>query len=141
MEDLLISFYNWFVDSSLLNDLIDEGLIMPLWLTLIIINLIAVGIFYYLDTARSSRPRWFMTIFGIGLIVFAVHFFTCQSMSDRQIPRSTGGVSEGFLFDQGTSIFFMFSLQMFFVSLVLFFLLSIGAKNLGFSPNCRKTPF
>lgn len=138
MEDLLISFYNWFVDSSLLNDLIEEGLIMPLWLTLIIINLIVVGIFYYLDTARSSRPRWFMTIFGIGLIVFGVHFFTCQSMSDRQIPRST---SEGFLFDQGTSIFFMFSLQIFFVSLVLFFLLSIVAKNLGFSPNCRKTPF
>lgn len=141
MEDFLISIYELFVDGSLLDDLIKEGLIMPLSLSLLAISLIGVVAFYYIiNSVRFYKKRhWGLMMLISALIVFVVSLTTCISMAGKQIPKDPDNVAAGFLFNEGDSVFFMFSLQMFIGTCLLFFIFSVILK--WWSTNCRKTPF
>jgi hypothetical protein len=141
MEDFLISIYELFVDGSLLDDLIKEGLVMPLSLSSLLIPLLGVAAFYYvINSVRFYKKRhWGLTMLISALIVFIVNLSTCISMAGKQIPKDPDNEAAGFLFDEGDSVFFMFGLQMFVGACLLFFIFSIILK--WWSTNCRKTPF
>lgn len=141
MEDLFINFYDLFVDGSLLADLIQERLIMPLSLSTFFIPFLCVIAFYYaINSVRFCKKRhWLITMLISALIVFVVNISTCISMAGREILRDKSNPEAGFLYDQGDSIFFMFSLQMLLLACFYFTILSITVK--WWSTNCRKTPF
>lgn len=141
MENFLISIYDLFVDSSLLNDLFRERLIIPLLYPLVLIPLAGVVAFYYvIDSGRFYKKRhWSITMLISAFIVFIVYISTCISMAGQQIPKDPDNEKAGFLFNQGDTIFFTFGLQMFVVSMLLFFIFSVILK--WWSTNCRKTPF
>jgi hypothetical protein len=141
MEDLFINFYDLFVDGSLLADLIQERLIMPLSLSTFFIPFLCVIAFYYaINSVRFCKKRhWLITMLINALIVFVVNISTCISMSGKEILRDPSNPAAGFLFDQGDSVFFIFSLFMFSLSCVYFFIISVIVK--WWSTNCRKTPF
>lgn len=141
MENFIISIYDLFVDSSLLNDLIKEGLIIPLLYPLVLIPLSGVVLFYYIiNSVRFYKKRhWGITMLISAMIVFVVYLSTCISMAGQQIPKDPDNEKAGFLFNQGDSVFFIFSLQMFVVACLFFFIFSIALK--WWSTNCRKTPF
>ena len=145
METLFVNFYDLFVDGSLLDDLIDQQLIMSLSLSWLIISLLGVVAFYYGVAIRSNRsklPHWFGTLILTSLVVFLVQLFTCISMQNREIPRNPTAKPENitYFFDQGGAVFFVFALEMFSLTVILFFLLSIAIKFVG-NHNARKTPF
>jgi len=141
MEDLLINFYDLFVDGSLLNDHIEEGLILSISLSTFFIPFLgAVSFYYFIDSVRfCERKHWLFTMFICALIVFVVNISTCISMAGREILKDKSNPEAGFLYDQGDSVFFMFSLQMFLLACFYFTILSIIVK--WWSNNCRKTPF
>ena len=141
MEKFLISIYKLFVDGSLLDDLIQEGLIIPLFFPLILIPLIGVVAFYYvINSVRFYKKRhWGLTMLISALIVFIVYISTCISMAGKQIPKDPDNDKAGFLFNQGDSVFFIFSLQVFVGACLFFVIFSIILK--WWSTNCRKTPF
>ncbi len=141
MEDLFINFYDLFVDGSLLDDLIEEGLILSLSLSTFFIPFLGAITFYYIiNSVRFCKKRhWLFTMLISALIVFVVNISTCISMAGREILRDKSNPEAGFLYDQGDSIFFMFSLQMFLLACFYFTILSITVK--WWSTNCRKTPF
>jgi hypothetical protein len=141
MEDLFINFYDLFVDGSLLDDLIEEGLILSLSLSTFFIPFLGAIIFYYIiNSVRFCKKRhWLFMMLISALIVFVVNISTCISMAGREILRDKSNPEAGFLYDQGDSIFFMFSLQMLLLACFYFTILSITVK--WWSTNCRKTPF
>ncbi len=141
MENFLISIYELFVDGSLLDDLEEAKLIIPLFYPLILIPLAGVGAFYYgINSVRFYKKRhWGITMLSSALIVFIVYISTCISMAGRQIPKDPNNEKAGFIFNQGDSVFFTFSLQMFVGSCLLFFIFSVILK--WWSTNCRRTPF
>ncbi len=139
------SFYEFFVDGSLLDDLIDQQLLMPVTLSWLIISVLGVLAFYYAVAIRSNQsklPYWFGTLIITSLLVFIVQLLTCFSMQNREIPRNPTAKPENitYFFDQGGAVFFVFALEMFALTAVLFFLLSIAIKFVG-NHNARKTPF
>ncbi len=138
---MLENFYGLFVDGSLLDDIIDEGLIMSLSLSTFFIPFVGVISFYYLiNRVRFSKKRhWALMMLISGVLVLIVNLSTCISMAGKQILRDPSNPAAGFMFDQGDSVFFMFSLQMFLLSCFYFFIFSIILK--WWSTNCRKTPF
>ena len=145
MENLFTNFYDLFVDSSLLNDLIDQNLIVPLSLTWLIISLLGAAVFYWVMAVHSKRSKlnyWFLMLILTSLLVFVVHLSTCFSMENRQIPRNPTAQPDNmtYFFDQGGAVFFVYALEMFALTAVLFFLFSIPLKFIG-NANARKTPF
>ncbi|WP_394991632.1 hypothetical protein [Emticicia sp.] len=141
MENFFINIYNLFVDGSLLQDLIDEGLIMSLTPSAFFITLFcAISFYYFINSVRFCKKRhWLITMLISAIIVFIVNILTCFSMAGREILRDPSNPPAGFLFDQGDSVFFMFSLQMFLLACFYFAIFSIIVK--WWSTNCRKTPF
>ena len=143
MEDFLISIYDWFTNGSLLDDLIDQELIMPLFWSLLGISLLSVIAYYYIiNSSRFSRlVHWLMTLGISSLLVGIIHFSTCVTMAGNKIPRDPNAPAEAvtYFFDQGTSVFFTFAISVFFVSALLFIIFSIMLK--WWSTNARKTPF
>ena len=145
MENFFINIYDLFVDGSLLDDLIDEGLIMSLSLSTFFIPFLAAILFYYvINSVRFCKKRhWSMMMLIAAVFVFLVNITTCISMAGKQIPRDKAAAEAGqpvkFMFDQGDSVFFMFSLQMFLLACLYFLVFSIMVK--WWSTNCRKTPF
>lgn len=141
MEDLFINIYDLFVDGSLLDDFIEEGLIMSLSLSAFFIPFFgAIAFYYIINSVRFCKKRhWLITMLLSALIVFVVNISTCISMARREILKDKSNPEAGFLFDQGDSVFFMFSLQMFLLACFYFAIFSIIVK--WWSTNCRKTPF
>jgi O-antigen ligase len=141
MEKLFENIYALFVDGSLLDDLRDQGLIMPLSLSNFVVPLVGVIAFYYvINSVRFCKKRhWAITMFISALLVFIINISTCVSMAGKQIPVDASNPEAGFLFSQGNTVFTMFSLQMFLLACFYFFILSIISK--WWSTNCRKTPF
>lgn len=141
LENFFVSFYNLFVDGSLLDDLIEEGLIMSLSLSTFFVPFLGVIAFYYIiNSVRFCKKRhWLITMLISAVIVLIINISTCISMAGREILKDKYNPEAGFLFDQGDSVFFMFSLQMFLLSCFYFFVFSIIVK--WWSTNCRKTPF
>jgi hypothetical protein len=141
LEKILINFYDLFVDASLLDDLIDEGLIMSLSLSTFFIPFLgAIAFYYVINSVRFCKRRhWLITMLISAVIVFVVNISTCISMAGREILRDKSNPEAGFLFTQGDSVFFMFSLQMFLLACFYFAIVSIIVK--WWSTNCRKTPF
>jgi hypothetical protein len=139
------SFYELFVDGSLLDDLIDQQLLIPTTLSWLIISVLGVLVFYYAVAIRPNRsklPHWFGTLILTSLLVFSVQLSTCFSMQNREIARNPTAKPENitYFFDQGGSVFFVFALEMLALTAILFFLLSIAVKFVG-NHNARKTPF
>jgi hypothetical protein len=133
--------YSLFVDGSLLDDLSDEKLVTPLSIYTFLVSLVGVVLFYYIiNSVRFCKKRHWAIMLGIsGLVVFVINIATCFSMEGKQIPRDASNPAAGYLFNQGDSVFFIFSLQMFLFACFYFFILSIIVK--WWSTNCRKTPF
>jgi hypothetical protein len=133
--------YSLFVDGSLLDDLSDEKLVTPLSIYTFLVSLVGVVLFYYIiNSVRFCKKRHWVIMLAIsGLVVFIINIATCFSMEGKQIPRDASNPSAGYLFNQGDSVFFIFSLQMFLFACFYFFILSIIVK--WWSTNCRKTPF
>ncbi|GAB4015148.1 hypothetical protein GCM10028808_39710 [Spirosoma migulaei] len=140
---MIEDIYELFVDGSLLDDLIQEGLITPLFWTMLGISFAGVILFYYIiNSTRFCRPsHWLLTLFFTGLLVFITHLGTCFSMANKQIPRDPNvpPAEMHYLFDQGSSVFFSFALEMFGLAALLFFLMSMAFK--WGSRNASRTPF
>lgn len=143
MEDFAISVYDLFTNGSLLDDLIDQKLVLPLFWSLLGISFLVVIIYYYvINSPRFSKlSQWIITLAISSLIVGIIHFSTCASMANQQIPRDPNAPAETvtYFFDQGTAVFFTFALQVFFIAISLFLLFSSAFK--WWSTNARKTPF
>lgn len=137
--DVAITIYDWFTNGALLDDIIDQGLILPLFWSLFGFSFLSVITYYYLiNSPRFSKlSHWFITLSINSLIISIIHFSTCTSMADQQIIRTPG--SAVYYFDQGRSVFFTFALQVFFFAGLLFILFSVVFK--WWSTNARKTPF
>jgi len=139
MESIAITIYDWFTNGALLDDLIDQELILPLFWSLFGVSLLSVIAYYYLiNSPRFSKlSHWFITMAISSLLISIIHFSTCTSMVNQQIIRTPG--SAVYYFNQGTSVFFTFALQLFFFAGFLFLLFSVALK--WWSTNARKTPF
>ena len=139
MEDFAINVYDFFTNGSLLDDLIEQELVLPLFWCLFGISLLSVLIYYYvINSPRFSKvSHWVIILIISSLLVGIVHFSTCMTMAEQQIIRNPG--TAAFYFNQGTSVFFSFALQIFFVAAILFLLFSVMFK--WWSTQAHKTPF
>ena len=145
MENFFVSLYEIFVDGSLLDDLIDEKLIVSLSLMSLLVPLLFAVFFYkiYDRVGFSKRRHWLLTMFISSLVVFFWTLITCFTMQNRQIARPVTVMEENqevqFMFDQGSSVFFEYSFEMFVLATLYFFIFSLGLRLI--STNNRKTPF
>ncbi len=137
----MYEFFELFTERTLLDDLDVENLLSPLSLTALLVAAILAGIYYFaLDKHRYARvSTWAVVGLMSGLLTAFFVIATCYRKADQEVLRNEANPNEGKLFDQGGGVFFGFGLEMLFLNLLLFVLISVFAKR--FSTNNRKVPF
>ena len=141
MEESLYNFYNLFVNSDLLQDLYDEQLLSPLTWSAIGIALVVAFAFYiwpFNKVSFSSFGSWLLMMGVSALLLFVVTLVTCYQKAGQEIPRDEADTNQGFLFDQGVSVFLSYAFEMALLTALFFFLISMVMKN--FSKNAKHRP-
>ncbi|MCP9769421.1 hypothetical protein EGI22_16075 [Lacihabitans sp. LS3-19] len=143
MENFFISIFSLFVDGSLLDDLIRQGLVLPLGFTMLLAPLALTVLFYaIINSVRFSKRRhWLLVLLISFVIVLASFYFTSVQMADLEILRDPENKEAGYLFNQGDAFFLSGGLGVGLASIIPFFLFSMILKYLPFSTNTRRTPF
>ena len=141
MEESLYNFYNLFVNSDLLQDLYDEQLLSPLTWSAIGIALVVAFAFYiwpFNKVSFSSFGSWLLMMGVSALLLFVVTLVTCYQKAGQEIPRDEADTNQGFMFDQGVSVFLSYAFEMALLTALFFFLISMVMKN--FSKNAKHRP-
>jgi hypothetical protein len=144
MEKILYkNFYTYFLERSLLSDLYKNSLLTPITIGCLI-SVVAVGTLFYYNplpfrTWFYKKRHWVISMLANGLIWFLMAYMTCVQVANGNLPRSPSSASSTYFCDQGFGAFAWFGFQMFGISCLFFFLLSLGLKLR--SINARKTPF
>lgn len=141
MEESLYNFYNLFVNSGLLEDLYQEELLSPLTWTAVGLALVVAFAFYIWPFNRVSFSGFgsWLTMLGVSaLLLFVITLVTCYQKANQEIPRDEADTNQGFLFDQGVSVFLSYAFSMALLTALIFFLISMVMKN--FSKNAKHRP-
>jgi hypothetical protein len=144
MEKILYkNFYTYFLERSLLSDLFKNSLLTPITIGCLI-SVVAVGTLFYYNplpfrTWFYKKRHWVISMLANGLIWFLMAYMTCVQVANGNLPRSPSSASSTYFCDQGFGAFAWFGFQMFGISCLFFFLLSLGLKLR--SINACKTPF
>jgi hypothetical protein len=145
MENFLENFYAIFVDGALLDDLITEGMILPLSVTFLFIPLFLGLLFYKVfdSVTYSEIKHWVLVCIISGTFTFVCTLVTCIGLQNKEILRENIDLDaiqdDQFLFDQGIGVFSVFAIQTFILSLLLLLFFSLILKR--FSTNNRRNPF
>ena len=141
MEESLYNFYNLFVNSALLEDLYQEELLSPLtWTAVGIAFLVAVAFYIWPlnKVSFSGFGSWLLMLGVSALLLFVITLVTCYQKANQEIPRDEADTNQGFLFDQGVSVFLSYAFSMALLTAIIFFLISMVMKN--FSKNAKHRP-
>ena len=141
MEESLYNFYNLFVNSALLEDLYQEELLSPLTWSAIGIALLVAFAYYiwpFNKVSFSSFGSWLLMMGVSALLLFVVTLVTCYQKAGQEIPRDEADTNQGFMFDQGVSVFLSYAFEMALLTALFFFLISMVMKN--FSKNAKHRP-
>ncbi|MDB5243017.1 MAG: hypothetical protein JWP57_3642 [Spirosoma sp.] len=141
MEESLYNFYNLFVNSALLEDLYQEELLSPLTWSAIGIALVVAFAFYIWPFNRvsfSGFGSWLLMLGVSALLLFVITLVTCYQKAGQEIARDEADTNQGFLFDQGVSVFLSYAFEMALLTALIFFLISMVMKN--FSENAKHQP-
>jgi quinol-cytochrome oxidoreductase complex cytochrome b subunit len=84
-------------------------------------------------------PHWLLALVISGLVGLVINFVTCIQLENRHVLRDEADRTQGFLADQGSGVFFGYSVWMMLVTMVLFLLVSLILKV--FSKNSNRVPF
>jgi hypothetical protein len=130
MNSFFAPIYEVFYYSSpFSDDVYNFELYIPIALTLLILTIICVVLFYYV-IGRPKFSRWYH--WGSVLITNAiVQFFVPLTVIQNKFDKE--GISEY------TSEYYNFSFANMFMSVLLFIIVSFMIR--WWSPDCRKTPF
>ena len=141
MEESLYNFYNLFVNSALLEDLYQEELLSPLTWTAVGIAFLVAFAFYIWPLNKvsfSGFGSWLLMLGVSALLLFMITLVTCYQKAGQEIPRDEADTNQGFLFDQGVTVFLSYAFSMALLTALIFFLISMVMKN--FSKNAKHRP-
>lgn len=140
MNDALFDFYNLFVNNNLLEDLYQEELLGPLTFSMLGIVVVVAFLFYIWPNRVSftGMGHWVLMMLASAIAVFVMTLVTCYQKKGQQLPRDEADTTLGLLFDQETVVFLSYALQMFALTAVLFFVVSMLMKTA--SRNAKHRP-
>lgn len=141
MEESLYNFYNLFVNSALLEDLYQEELLSPLTWTAIGLAFVVAFAFYIWPLNKvsfSGFGSWLLMLGVSALLLFVITLVTCYQKAGQEIPRDEADTEQGFLFDQGVTVFLSYAFSMALLTALIFFVISMVIKN--FSKNAKHRP-